>query len=136
MRPIQLHGGIILVIVLLSLPSVGLIGGCSIGSSSGEISPDSTLASVLADLHLAGAELQLEASRDSLLLESIAAGTEIERRDSVLKNYGLTEASFNQALEPYIDDPSSYVVLYSLVLDRLNLQRQDLSQDALGSEER
>ncbi|GMQ81417.1 MAG: hypothetical protein BMS9Abin05_0848 [Rhodothermia bacterium] len=124
------------VAVLFSLLSVGLFEGCFNPSSNDEILPDSILALVIADLHLAGAELQLEASRDSLLLESIADGTEIGRRDSIFRIYRLTEASFNQALEPYIDDPSSYVALYSRVLDRLNLQRQDVSQEVSGSEDR
>ena len=132
---IQSHSRIMLVTVFFSLLSLGLFGGCSDPSSDGEILPDSILALVLADLHLAGAELQLDASRDSLLLASLADGTEMGKRDSILGIYHLTEASFNQALEPYIEDPSNYVALYSLVLDRLNLLRQDHSLEVSGSED-
>lgn len=125
-----------ILIVIFSLLSAGLLLGCTGPSGDDDVLPDSVLALVLADLHLAGAELQFGALRDSLLLASIADGSEKASRDSVLEMHHLTEETFNQALEPYIEDPSRFVALYSRVLDRLNLQRQVLFQEVSELEER
>ncbi|MCZ6757594.1 MAG: hypothetical protein O7C39_04855, partial [Bacteroidetes bacterium] len=71
--------------VIFSLLSAGLLLGCTAPSGDDYVLPDSVLALVLADLHLAGAELQFGALRDSLLLASIADGSEKGSRDSVLE---------------------------------------------------
>ncbi len=96
--------------------------------------PDSTLAKILADLHVESAALQLATSRDSLLLGALVQEDVTSSRDSVLAAYGLSETEFMNAMEPYIKEPSRYVALYNQVLDRLNQKRQRVGQDELSLE--
>ncbi len=111
------------------------LAGCLDSENRPENVPDSTLAKILADLHVESATLQIEISRDSLLPGAPAQENNLTSgRDSVLTAYGLSEAEFMLAMEPYIKEPSRYVALYNQVLDRLNQKRQRVGQAELTSE--
>jgi len=100
------------------------LSGCGGSAERSKNVADSTVASILADLHVESATLQLEIPLDSLVPGTFEPEyTLTSRRDSVLAAYGLSEIEFMQAMEPFINDPSSYVALYDQVLDRLNQKR-------------
>ena len=116
-----IHAAFLIAIVIFA-------SACSSADRSEGVVPDSTLALVLADLHLVGARLKIEVTRDSLTLSSIADASVLSpERDSVLSVYGLSEEEFMAAMEPYLEEPTRYVALYNRVLDHLNSQRQQIA---------
>jgi uncharacterized protein DUF4296 len=84
--------------------------GCAEPVERDPVLDDSTLVTVLADLHLADARARLPDSEPGL-------------RDSVLAFHGVDSVALRTTLEGLIENPDDLVALYSRVLDRLNAVR-------------
>lgn len=103
----------ILSLFLLFALSLLLITGC--GALTGDEPPvaDTTLTSVLVELHLANARAGLESA------PALPPGT----RDSILARHGLDEPTLETAMDYYTEHPQAYVDLYDVVLDCLSAAR-------------
>ena len=91
-------------------------------------STDSLLVAVLSDLYLEEADIQLAAAAQSDSARTARAqdGLETGRRDSIIAAHSLTEVSFHRYMAPYLSRPHELQMLYDRVLDRLNLERQQV----------
>lgn len=114
-----------------------LSAGCNSPGFETTSRSDSLLVVVLADLYLNEAEYQLSVAAipdstdanpfsvhqpDSQYLPPVFAGV----RASVLAEHDLTEQSFQDRIQPYLQHPEQLQSLYDRVLDHLNLERQRL----------
>lgn len=99
---------------------------------------DSLLVTVLSDLYLTEAEIQLIESEkedvqptsenvDRTQANHIAEAPEsTSLRDSILATHNLTSDEFDTLLRAYVEQPDELQRLYDRVLDKLNLERQQL----------
>ena len=85
-----------------------LLSACSSFSPEEPPIADSTLVDVLAEMHLAGARVEV--------------GYEVPpgMRDSILVHFGLDSTRFREAMLYYAERPEDYLTLYDHVLDRLS----------------
>ena len=92
------------------LPAAFLLAGCSQTEERPIVIPDSSLAVILADLHLADARSRLP-------------GGSLQLRDSILAYHGVNQETFERAMDGLVAHPNDLVVLYNSVLDQLNAAR-------------
>jgi len=86
---------------------VSLLSGCSGFSSDEKPLPDSTVTTVLAELHLAKARTMVEDSVPAHL------------RDSVFARYGVDSTAFYATLDYYSRRPEAFEAVYASVIDTL-----------------
>lgn len=99
-----------------SLPlalSLFLISGCGALTADEPPVADTTLTTVLVNLHLANARAELRSA------PALPPGA----RDSILAQHGLDEPAFEAAMTYYAEHPEAYVDLYDVVLDCLSAGR-------------
>lgn len=99
--------------VLALLLAIGT--GCAEPPEQGPL-PDSTMVSVLMELHLAVAR----AESTNEIPPNI--------RDSILIAYGVDSTQYAGAITYYAANPKKYAEIYSRVLDRLNTDRLPLGE--------
>jgi hypothetical protein len=115
----------------LLLPAMIFVAGCDPPPIDKTSSTDSLLVAVLADLYLEEAEVQLAATLipDSLrITQDVSDPRQILRRDSIYAVHGLTDEQFSVHMAQYVEQPEELQLLYERVLDRLNLERQQVQE--------
>lgn len=73
--------------------------------------PDSVMIELLIEMHLA--EARIEMHHEPML----------ETRDSIFVQYGITQATFEAAMEYYTENPEAYLKIYTEALDKLSDER-------------
>ncbi len=108
-----------------------LLAGCESPAIDTSTPEDSLLVAVLADLYLEEASFQLEAAAlpDSVRAQNVPGDLlQPASRDSIIKSHNLTDALFLKHMAPYMSQPLELQQLYDRVLDRLNLERQQVQE--------
>ncbi len=90
---------------------LGLVGCTPITSVEQPVVSDSLMVEVLLDLHLVDARARA--------LGNVTPGL----RDSVLAHHGLDSVRYEAAVQRLMENPDTYLDLYSQALDRLNDER-------------
>ena len=130
---------------LFAVAGMMLAAGCDRATVEVDSEADKALVSTIADLYLEEARFQLrtaqkEASTEAerhaetadgkkangLSVSDVGSTLPAARRDSILRQHSMSEAIFNAAMRPYLDDPDQLQTLYDRVLDQLSEQRQQL----------
>lgn len=102
-------------VLLLGIGACTGLTACSSFSPAEPPLADSTLVTVLTELHLA--QVRVDMMQDTTLTAL---------RDSIFSHHGVPREQFEQALRYYSERPEAYVSLYGAVRDSLDQGRKRL----------